>query len=210
MVTIRLGLADKAEIFREGLAKLLQSQPDIEVVFSCGRGLEAVENTYQHHPDIILIDKGLTECTSVEAVQRILERLPKTKIIALTHSTDLLDVIYAFRIGVKAWLSKDDSIESIVKSIALVADGGVVVSSPMGEKILAELNSLEESKDEKKSIAILSRRELEVLSLVSQGFHNRDIASTLGISENTVKVHLRNIMEKLGVHTRQEAVRLVK
>jgi len=110
----------------------------------------------------------------------------------------------------QAYLSKDISIGSLIKAIALVAEGGVVVSPPMATRLLAEFNSLEESKDATKLIALLSKREQAVLSLVAQGFTNREIADTLVICENTVKVHLRNIMGKLHAHTRQQAVSLVR
>ena len=210
MGKIRLILADKEAVFREGLAKLLENEPDIEVVSVCSTGLEAVESTYKYRPDVILIDKELFIYNSVEAMQRILKRLPKTNIIVFTYSETEIDFFYAVRLGVKAYLSKDVSIQTLIKSITLVAEGGIVISSPMATSLLAEFKSLEEGKDAQKSITILSKREQEVLSLVARGFINRDIATTLFISENTVKVHLRNIMEKLHVHTRQQAVNLGK
>ncbi|GAI95385.1 unnamed protein product, partial [marine sediment metagenome] len=94
-------------------------------------------------------------------------------------------------------------------AITFVAEGGVVVSPPMAARLLQEFTFLEEGKDPTKLITLLSKREQAVLSLVAQGFTNREIATTLVISENTVKVHLRNIMEKLHAHTRQRAVSLV-
>jgi len=205
---IRLVLVDKAEIFREGLAKLVESEPDIELVCTCRTGLEAVESAHEHQPDVILIDTGLPECRGVEVVQRIHEELPKINIIVLSHSeTD--DLISAVRAGAKAYLSKDISIKNLIKAIFLVANGGVVVSPPMAARLLQEFNFLEEGKDATKLIALLSKREQAVLSLVAQGFTNREIATTLVSCENTVKVHLRNIVEKLHTHTRQQAVSLV-
>ena len=209
MAKIRLVLADKEEIFREGLAKLLESDPDIEVVCTCRTGLEAVESAHKHQPDVILIGTGLPECSDVEVVQRIHEGLSKTNIIVLTHSEADADLISATRAGAKAYLSKDVSIESLIKAIILVAEGGVVVSPPMATKLLAVFNFLEEGKDTAKLVTLLSKREQVVLSLVAQGSTNREIATTLVVSENTVKVHLRNIMEKLHAHTRQKAVNLV-
>jgi len=205
---IRLVLADKEEIFREGLAKLLESEPDIEVACTCRTGLEAVESVHKHQPDVILIDTGLPECSGVELVQRIHEELPKTHIIVFSRSETDDDLISTTRAGVKAYLSRDVSIENLIKSITLVAEGGVVVSPPMAARLLAQFNLLEESKDSAKLITLLSKREQAVLSLVAQGFTNREIATTLVICENTVKVHLRNIMEKLHAHTRQQAVSL--
>ena len=210
MAKIRLVLADKGEIFREGLAKLLASEPDIEVVCTCHMGLEATECVYKYQPDVVLMDIGLPECNGVEVVQRIHEGLPKTNIIMFTHSETDANLISALRAGVKAYLSKDISIGNLIKAIILVAEGGVVVSPPMAARLLAEFNFLEEGKDAAKLITLLSKREQEVLPLVAQGFTNREIATTLVISENTVKVHLRNIMEKLHAHTRQQAVSLIR
>ena len=126
-----------------------------------------------------------------------------------THSEVDDDLISAARAGAKAYLSKDISIKTLIKSITLVADGGLVVSPPMAIRLLAGFSSLEENKDAEKLAALLSKREQAVLSLVAQGSTNRQIADTLLICENTVKVHLRNIMEKLHAHTRQQAVSLV-
>ena len=210
MAKIRLVFADKEGGFREGLARLLENEPTVELVCICGTGLEAVDSAYKHRPDVVLIDLRLSECSSVEAIQRIHEGLPKTNIIVLTHPEADDDLVSAARAGAKAYISKDISIETLVKAITLVADGGVVISAPMATRLLAEFGSLEENKDAEKLYALLSKREQTVLSLVAQGSTNREIADALLICENTVKVHLRNIMEKLHARTRQQAVSLVR
>ena len=209
MVKIRIVIADIEEIYREGLARLLKENLTFDVVATCRTGLEAVESVYKHQPDVILIDTGLPECSSVEVMQRIREGLSKTNIIVLTYSNTDDDLVSAARAGAKAYLSKDVSIGSLIKAVTLVAEGGIVISPPMVAKLLQEFNFLAEGKDATKLITLLSKREQAVLSLVAQGFSNREIATTLVISENTVKVHLRNIMEKLHAHTRQQAVSLV-
>jgi len=206
---MKLALAGKNEIFREGLAKLLQNEPDIDVVCTCRSALEAAESTYKHQPDVLLIDVELSESSSFELVQRIHKALPKMGIIVLTHSKADDDLISAVKAGAKAYLSKDVSLENLIKAIILVATGGVVVSPPMAERLLAELNLLEEGKDTTKLAILLSKREHEVLSLVARGLTNSEIATILFISKSTVKVHLRNVMEKLHTHTRQKAVALL-
>ena len=211
MAKIRLVLADKEEIFREGLAKLLESEPDIEVVCTCRMGLETVESAHKHQPDVILIDTELPECSAVEIVQRIHEELPKINIIVLSHSEIGDDLISSARAGAKAYLSKDTSIGSLIKAITLVAEHDVIVSPPMAARLLAEIGLLEEHKGAAKVRgSSLSKREQAVLSLVAQGLTNREIGTSLFISEHTVKVHLRNIMGKFHAHTRQHAVVLAR
>ena len=208
MAKIGLIIADKNIIFCEGLAKLLKSKPDFEVMCTCHTGLEAVESAHKHQPDVVLIDLKLSDCNSIEAIQHIHEGVPKTNIIVLTHSEADEDIVSVTRAGATAYLSKDVSIANLIKAITLVADGVIVVSPPMAKRLLVEFSSLEERKDAEKLALLLSKREQVVLSFVAQGSTNREIATTLVISENTVKVHLRNIMGKLHAHTRQKAVSL--
>ncbi len=212
MAKVKLLLADKSEIFCEGLAKLLEHEPDMEVVCACRTGLEVIERACEYQPDVILIDAELLECRGIETTQRIHERLPNTNIIVLTNSEADCDLLSAVKAGARAYISKDVSVESLIKTITLVAEGEVIVSPPMAARMLAEFNLLKELKDAAKlgDITLLSKREQAVLSLVAQGFTNREIATTLCISEHTAKVHLRNIMEKLHAHTRQQAVALTR
>lgn len=212
MKKLKLLLADNSEIFREGLVKLLKHEPSIEVVSTCCTGLEAVKNAHEHQPDVILIDTELDECGGIEVMQCIHERLPKTNIMVLTWSEVSTDFFSAVKAGAKAYISKNTSIENLIKAITLVAHGKAIVFPPMAARLLAEFNVLEERKDavEVGDIARLSKREQAVLSLVAKGFTNKEIATTLVISENTVKVHLRNTMEKLHAHTRQRAVALMR
>ena len=210
MIKLKLLLADKREIFREGLAKLLEPEPNIEVVGTCCTGWGAVESALEHQPDVVLIDTGLSECGTIEAMQCICERLPKTRVIVLTCSEVNADFLYAFRAGARAYISKNISVENLIKAITLVAEGEVIVSPPMAVELLAEFSPLKEHNEvaEEGDVTLLSKREQTVLSLVAEGLTNREIATTLFISEHTVKVHLRNIMEKLHAHTRQQAVAL--
>ena len=209
---VKILLADKRKIFCEGLAKLLEHEPDIEVVCTCCTGFEAIERANEHQPDVILIDTELSHCSTIAAMQRIHERLPNTNIIVFTHSEANTDLISAVKAGARAYISKDVSLKDLIKTIALVAEGGVVLSHPMASRLLAEINLLGEDKGVAKAggVSLLSKREQAVLSLVAQGLTNREIATSLFISEHTVKVHLRNIMGKFHAHTRQQAVALAR
>lgn len=210
MARIKVVLADKNLIFCEGLAKLLEREPDFNVVCTCHTGLEAIQRVDEHQPDVILIAIGLVECSGLEAIRRIHERLPSTNIIVLTHSESEADLIAAIRSGARAYISKDVNPEELIEVVNLVAKGEVVVSPPMATNLLAEINLLKDHKGVAKEggVSLISKREKEVIFLVAQGLTNREIANNLFISEHTVKVHLRNIMEKFHAHTRQQAVAL--
>ena len=210
MTRIKLLLADKAEIFREGLAKLLEGEHDIEIVSQCRTGLEAVENAHKHHPDVVLMDIELSECSAIEAAQRIHETLPETGIIILTNTEADDPLLSAVKAGARAYISENVRIENLIKIITLVAEGDVIVSPPMAARLLEEFNFLGKHKDMVNFAVVtrLTKREQTVLALVAQGFTNREISTTLFISEHTVKVHLRSIKEKLHAHTRQQAVAL--
>ena len=212
MTKVKLLLAEKSEIFCDGLVKLLEREPSIEIVCTCRTGLEAIESANEHQPNVILIDSELCECSGIEAMQRIHERLPNTNIIVLTCSKAHADLISAIKAGATAYISKDTiSIENLIKTVTLVAAGEVIVFPPMAARLLAEINLLEEHKGAAKAGGVsLSKREQAVLSLVAQGLTNREIATSLFISEHTVKVHLRNIMGKFHAHTRQQAVALAR
>ena len=204
---IRVVIADREEVFREGLAKLLESEPDIEVVSTCSSILEVVESVHKYQPDVTLVH-GLSNGTSgIEVAQRISEEQSKTNIIVLTHSETDGKFISAIRGGVKAYLSKYVSIKSLIRTIILVAEGGVVISPPMAVRLLTKVNFLGEGKSATTLLTLLSKREQEVLSLVAQGFTNREIAAALVISDNTVKVHLRETFRALGVTNRTAGVR---
>jgi len=205
-------LVDKREIFREGLARLLSEKPDIEVLATCGCSSEAIEKAQIFHPDVVIIDTELEENGCAEATRCISEYLPSVKIIILTHSEEDSDLLSTFEAGAKGYVSKDLTIDDLIKTITLVLDGAVIISAPMAAKVLNEFSSMKVAQDKMPTNhgAKLSKREHEVLRLVAKGISNKDIAKELFITENTVKVHLHNIMEKLKAHNRLQAVMLAR
>ena len=205
-------LADKREIFREGVARLLEKEPSVEVVSVCCSGPEVIESARKHQPDVMLIDTELPECSTVGIIRTVRECLPNLGIIVLTHSESDSDLLSTIQAGAMAYISKDISVDNLVKTITMVADSEVVVSSPMARRLLAKVKVPDVHMEEATSepTAPLTRREHEVLTFVARGLTNKDIAVTLAISENTVSVHMRNIMEKLHARTRQQAVALTR
>ncbi|MFC2026907.1 LuxR C-terminal-related transcriptional regulator [Chloroflexota bacterium] len=201
-------LADSSQIFIEGLVNVLKNETNIKVVCVCHTGVEAIKCAHECKPDVILMDTELSGCGDINVIQNIHADLPMVNIIALTSSEILENLIGCIRAGARAYISKNSSTENLVRVINLVADGEVVVSPPLATKVLEEFTLLEKYKDTAKleDCSVLSKREQEVLSLVAQGFTNKDVATTLCISEQTVNVHMRNIMGKLHAHNRQQAV----
>jgi DNA-binding NarL/FixJ family response regulator len=204
---IKLLVVDAREIFREGLAKILERQPQFEPVGTCATGFEAIEKAHQRKPDVVLLDTEINQCDYLEVLYRCQELVPQPHFIILTHSAKENDLFSAIAAGASAYLTKDVQVEDLVRDIVRVHAGDVIIAPPLATRLIEEFKILEERrKTEQKAGPIgLSKRELEVLSLVAEGASNKKIAQNLCISENTVKVHLSNILEKLQVNTRQQA-----
>ena len=207
MEKIKVLVVDKRELFREGLAKILEREPNIELVSTCSTGLECIQKATELKPDVILLDTEILECDHIEATRCICELLPETGIIILTHSEEAHDIFPALKKGAKAYMTKDVKVEDLIGAIVRVNAGEVLISPPMATKLLEEFALLSEVKEtaQPKYNAGLTRREREVLTLVAKGTTNREIASILFITENTVKVHLSSILGKLHVQNRQQA-----
>jgi len=206
MGKIKVLVVDRRELFRQGLAFILECEPNIRVVFTCSSAHEGIKMASELNPDIILLDTELSDCDCVEATRRICGLLPETRIIILTHSEESHYLLSALSIGARAYISKDVKVEDLIRTIAGVYSGEVIISPPMAQKMLEEFKRSAQSKEtvQGNDAFSLSPREKEVLSLVSKGASNRELANTLYITENTVKVHLRKIMEKLHVHSRHQ------
>ncbi len=206
--SIRLMLTFKRELFLEGLTRLLtEKSPNFDVVAKCSNGADCIKKARELEPDLILLDTEITDFNCVEVIKQITTVLPKSRILILTLSEQQSDLLATINAGASAYISKDTSIEALINDIERVQAGELVVSRPMAEKLLGEFRLLEEEKNAKKegSDFGLSKRENEVLKWVERGSTNREIADGLFISENTVKVHLSNILEKLHVRNRQQA-----
>ncbi len=203
---IRVILADDQELFRRGLTMLLSQEPDIEVVAEAGDGIAATDLATSMAPDVVLLDVRMPRRSGIEACRAIKEANPSAKVIMLTVSDEEADLYEAVKGGAAGYLLKDSSIEEVAQGIRVVADGQSLISPSMAVKLIDEFKQM--SKPERSQVPglRLTERELEVLRLVATGMNNREIAKQLFISENTVKNHVRNMLEKLQLHSRMEAV----
>ncbi len=207
MEQIKVLLADNKELFREGLVKLLESQSHIEVVCQCDNGSKAIEKAKEIKPDVVLMDIDMPDRDSIEALQFINESLPSTKVAMLTDSEDEEKLFSAIKAGARGYLLKNIGVNVLVKSIDLVAEGEVIVSPPLAGKLLNEFATMKEEKEARgaENETDLSMREIEILRLVAGGATNKEIAQNLIIAQNTVKVHMKNILEKLQLRNKQQA-----
>jgi len=206
---IRVLIADDQALFRRGLYVVLGTEENIEVVAEAEDGEQAIAKAEEMAPDVVLMDVRMPRVNGIEAAQRIRELLPSTKILMLTVSDEEDDLYEAIKAGANGYLLKEISVEEVATAIRSVVQGQSLISPSMASKLLNEFNSLARQAAEKKEqlpAPVLTARELEVLKLVARGMSNRDVADQLYISENTVKNHVRNILEKLHLHSRMEAV----
>jgi len=204
---IRVVVVDDQELFRRGLIMLVAAEEDIEVVGEASDGDEAAELAASTVPDVVLMDVRMPKRSGIEACSTIKQVAPSAKIIMLTVSDEEGDLYDAIKNGASGYLLKDASIDQVAQAIRVVADGQSLISPSMAAKLLEEFKTIS-SVGSKPDVIMpkLTDRELEVLNLVARGLNNREIARDLYISENTVKNHVRNILEKLQLHSRMEAV----
>ena len=201
-----MAVVDDQELFRRGLTMLLGVEEDIEVVGEAGDGVAATELAASAVPAVILMDVRMPKRSGIEACVAIKEVAPTARIIMLTVSDEEADLYDAVKNGASGYLLKDSSIDEVAQAIRVVADGQSLISPSMAIKLLDEFKQMSRSDRQQVPSPRLTDRELEVLKLVAQGLNNREIAKRLFISENTVKNHVRNILEKLQLHSRMEAV----
>ncbi|MBF4161874.1 response regulator transcription factor [Nocardioides sp. CBS4Y-1] len=203
---IRVVVVDDQELFRRGLTMLLASETDLEVVGEAGDGIEGTALAETSAPDVVLLDVRMPRRSGIEACRAIKEAVPTAKIIMLTVSDEEGDLYEAVKSGASGYLLKDSSIEEVAQAVRVVSDGQSLISPSMAVKLIDEFKQMSKPDRDHVPGLRLTERELEVLRHVATGMNNREIAKVLFISENTVKNHVRNILEKLQLHSRMEAV----
>lgn len=207
---IRVLVVDDHAFFRRGLVSVIADEHDINVVGEAGDGEEAIRKTADLAPDVVLMDVRMPNVNGIDACTGVKDAAPDAKIVMLTMSDEEDDLFGALKAGATGYLLKEVSVTELPQAVRAVVDGQSFLNPSMATKLITEFTSLarRDAKDRTRpastSEAPLSGREMEVLRLIARGLSNRTISEELFITENTVKNHVRNILEKLHMRTRME------
>ena len=205
MERLRVLLVDDHDLFRKGIARLIDSQPDFAVVGEARDGREALAMALKLEPDVVLMDIEMPNWNGTEAARRIKAELPQVHVVMLTVSDEDSNLFEAIRAGASGYLLKSVKPEDLFRRLRGVTMGEAAMSPLLAARILREFAHLAQSPPVPQAVDGLSPRETEVLGLVAKGLTNREIGENLHIAENTVKNHLRNILDKLHLNNRAQA-----
>ena len=209
---IRIVVADDHPIFRDGLCKLLALEEDFEVVAQAQDGRQVLDVLQLHEPDILLLDLKMPGLDGLATLQRLQIAKNKTRVIVLTASDDKNEFVQAMKLGTSGIVLKQTATELLIKSIRKVHAGEIWLDSYTTAAVIRQFVANEEplapvapvAAPRERERSPLSQREREIVALVAQGFKNKEMAEKMFISEQTVKNHLHNIFDKLGVSDRLE------
>jgi DNA-binding NarL/FixJ family response regulator len=201
---ISIALADDHAIFRDGLRRLLQLEPDFKIVAEAQDGTQVPDILRDHEPDVLLLDLKMPNLDGLSLLQRLQNQKIRTKIIVLTASDDEGEYVQAMKYGTSGIVLKQTATDLLIKSIRKVYDGEIWLDAKTTAAVMRQFASPNDPSPRDRDKPRLSNREREIVALVAQGFKNKEIAERMFISEQTVKNHLHNIFDKLGVSDRLE------
>ncbi|HZP43832.1 MAG TPA: response regulator transcription factor [Candidatus Binatia bacterium] len=200
----RIVIVDDHTLFREGLRTILEMEEDIEVVADAENAEDIVELAWQQRPDVLLLDIRMPQGSGLDAIPAVLRISPRTNVLVLTACDEKEEHVRAFKLGAKGVILKDSARQTLMQAIHTVCAGQVWVDPRMAGALVEEISSIgsEGSSGNGRDEHGLTERELEIVRLVASGHKNKEVGATLTISERTVKTHLTNIFQKLGVRDR--------
>jgi len=196
-VQARVLVVDDHSLLRTGVANIINQETDLEVVAEAANGRDAIDAFLLHHPDVVLMDLRMPEMEGVEAIRRIREIDSQARVVVLTTYDADEDIARALQAGAKAYILKDIAADALVACVRDVLAGKTYLAPAAAAKLAEHVTQVQ-----------LTPRELAALQLLANGHSNKEIATSLGISERTVKSHLAHLFEKLQVTSRTEAVRV--
>ncbi len=204
---IRVLLIDDHTLFRSGIKALLQRQPGFEVVGEAGDALEGVKRAKTLQPDVVLLDIHMPGITGREAVSLVADEAPDARILMLTVSEDVEDLLQALRAGAHGYLLKNIETDFLVNAIRSAVDGDSVMSPQMTSKLMKSVSTAPQASTTPATAdkERLSPREREILGFLARGASNKEIARSLDLAESTVKIHVQNILKKLNLLSRVQA-----
>lgn len=215
-MTTKIVIIDDHQLFREGVKRILDFEPTFEVVAEGDDGSEAISLVEEYQPNVIIMDINMPNRNGVEATAELIEKYPDSKVIILSIHDDENYVTHALKTGATGYLLKEMDADALVEAVKVVADGGSYLHPRVTHNLVKEYRRL--SADEggtdkyisqveiRRPLHLLTRRECEVLQLLADGKSNRGIGEALFISEKTVKNHVSNILQKMNVNDRTQAV----
>ncbi len=204
---IRVLLIDDHTLFRSGIKALLQRQPGFEVVGEAGDALEGIKRAKILQPDVVLLDIHMPGMTGREAVGLVADEAPQARILMLTVSEDVEDLLQALRAGAHGYLLKNIEMEYLLNAIRSAVDGDSVMSPQMTSKLMQSVRTAPAAAAAPPAIdkERLSPREREILTFLTRGASNKEIARSLELAESTVKIHVQSILKKLNLFSRVQA-----
>jgi len=206
MHKIRLLLIEDNRLLRDGIAAMLRGHRDINVVAVSGNGEKSIEKIHKLKPDVILLDLGLRSHNSLHVVELVKREFPRANVIVMDLAPAQGDVLQFVRAGASGFILKDATVDDFLATIRSVAEGGKVLPPVLNGSLFSQIieHAMDGGRANLTKAIRMTKREREVIGLVSDGLTNKEIAKRLHIAPYTIKSHVHNIMEKLALHTRLE------
>ena len=203
---IRILLADDHTLVRQGLRRILEEQPDWQVVAETGNGLDAVRLAADLQPDVVVLDIGMPQLNGLEAARQITRRVPSARVLILSMHADEVHITKAVEAGASGYLVKDSADSELVKAVTVTCQGKSYFSPVAAAILLDEYRRSLARRGVTDRFDTLSDREREVFQLVAEGHSNKSIAGILGVSPATIETHRSHVLEKLDLHSVAEVV----
>ncbi|WP_042462496.1 response regulator [Neobacillus dielmonensis] len=216
MTTTKIAIIDDHQLFREGVKRILEFEKSFKVVAEGDDGSEALTIVEEHRPDVVIMDINMPQVNGVEATRDLIGKYPDTKVIILSIHDDENYVTHALQTGASGYLLKEMDADALIEAVRVVADGGSYLHPKVTHNLVNEYRKLAagvsrggayaQTVEIRRPLHLLTRRECEVLQMLADGKSNRGIGEALYISEKTVKNHVSNILQKMNVNDRTQAV----